>query len=140
MRFLILMLSLLAACFPAFAGPPEVENEQIVRDFLAAFNEHNSAAMAELVTADVQWLSIDGEALLVEAKGKAALVESMDSYFSSCASCRSRITELTVLKDRISAVEVASWQSREGLQQQRALCVYEFSGGLIRRVYYFPDE
>ena len=40
----------------------------------------------------------------------------------------------------LSAVEVANWQGKDGPKMQSGMAVYEFSGGLIKRVYYFPVE
>lgn len=112
----------------------------IVERFVAAFNAQDSDAMASLVADDIEWLSIISNEIFVEAKGKTNLVESMDAYFKSCPTCRSKLTEMVSTTSRVSAVEVASWHGKSGARSQRAISVYEFSGGLITRVYYFPAE
>lgn len=96
--------------------------------------------MASLVTDDIEWVSVVNNEIIVEAKGKNNLIESMDIYFKSCATCRSKLSDLVSTTSRLSAVEVASWQGKSGLKSQRAISVYEFSNGLISRVYYFPAE
>jgi len=68
------------------------------------------------------------------------LVSAMNGYFQSCPTCRSNLTALIASRDRVSAVEVANWQGKDGPKMQSGMAVYEFSGGLIKRVYYFPVE
>lgn len=142
MRYLIHILAtcLLLASFPALPQQAEAGHVQAVRSFIAAFNAHDSSAMSQFVTDDVQWLSISGESISIETKGKDALVAAMNDYFKSCPTCRSTVTELIASRDRVSAVEVATWQGKDGLKKQSGISVYEFSAGLIKRVYYFPVE
>jgi hypothetical protein len=64
----------------------------------------------------------------------------MNSYFKSCPTCQSRLTSLIASRERISAIEAASWEGKNGPRTQSGVSVYEFSGELIRRVYYFPAE
>jgi hypothetical protein len=85
-------------------------------------------------------LSIDGDQIAMESRGKSALIASMDAYFSSCPSCQSTLLGTISTPGRISAVESASWLGKSGGKSQRAISVYEFSDGLIKRVYYFPAE
>jgi hypothetical protein len=139
MRWSTLLLLLLAS-LSALAQQAEVGPKQTVRQLIAAFNAHDSAAMARFVTEDVQWLSVSGESISIEAKGKAALVAAMTGYFQSCPTCRSELAEIIASRDRVSAVEIASWRGKNVQKTQRSLSVYELSGGLIKRVYYFPVE
>jgi len=142
MRHLLNVLTgcLLLATAAASANPSNQEHEQAVRNFVAAFNAHDSAAMADFVAEDVQWLLIDGASIAVEANGKAALILAMNDYFQSCPTCPSHLTGIISSRDRVSALEVAKWQGKDGPKSQRAMAVYEFAGSLIRRVYYFPAE
>jgi hypothetical protein len=96
--------------------------------------------MAALVADDVDWLSISGDKVVVEARGKSALIARMEAYFISCPTCQSALSGTISTPDRISTVEIASWQGKSGPRSQRGLSVYEFSEGLIHRVYYFPVE
>ena len=115
-------------------------NVNTVEKFVAAFNAQDSHAMASLVADDIEWLSIVSNEVIVEARGKSNLIESMDTYFKSCSTCRSELSEMVSTTSRVSAVEVASWQEKSGIRSQRAISVYEFSDDLIIRVYYFPAE
>ena len=115
-------------------------NVPTVEQFIAAFNAHDSAAMGALVADDVAWLSIAGEEVMVEVKGKNELVTSMNAYFESCPTCQSELSGIISTADRVSAIEIASWQGKSGSKSQRSISVYEFAEGVIQRVYYFPSE
>jgi hypothetical protein len=132
---LLLMSSLVVQ-----SNEPTTSQVNTVKLFIAAFNSHDSSAMAKLVADDIQWLSIAGEQVTVETKGKHDLVEGMNAYFKSCPTCRSKLTDVTSTSSRVSAVEIATWQGKSGLKSQSAISVYEFSNGVISRVYYFPAE
>ena len=131
-------LSLLS--LPALSQTPEAEHVQTVRGFIAAFNAHDVDTMAKFVAEDVQWVSVSAASVSIETEGKAALVAAMNDYFQSCPTCTSELAEVIASRDRVSAIEVASWQDKNGPRTQRGISVYEFSGALIKRVYYFPAE
>ena len=144
---LVLYRITLFFCLSTFMNPANaadatvVKNQaQIVYGYIAAFNTRDIDAMLEMVADDVQWLSIDGDKITVEAKCKEVLRSSMVEYFKSCASCRSRLTHTFSTNSRVSALEVASFETSTGVQEQRSVSLYEFSNGLIKRVYYFPAE
>lgn len=136
MRLLFGILFLLCASVAA----NEVDHAALVEDYVTAFNTQDSAAMARMVTEDVQWLSVKGDSVVVETAGRAALVKAMDSYFASCASCRSRLVDVQVLGSRVSVIEEASWLAGDERRAQSSIAVYEFAGSHIARVYYFMSE
>jgi len=136
MRLLFGILFLLCASVAA----NEVDHAALVEDYVTAFNTQDSAAMARMVTEDVQWLSVKGDSVVVETAGRAALVKAMDSYFASCASCRSRLVDVQVLGSRVSVIEEASWLAGDERRAQSSIAVYELEGSLITRVYYFVSE
>ena len=118
----------------------EASRLQQVERFVAAFNAHDAEKMAQYVTENVQWLSVNGDKITVETSGKENLVKVMSGYFTSCPSCQSQLEDFTVLGSRVSVVEEASWRRNGELRSQKSLAVYEFSNNLIHRVYYFPAE
>jgi len=142
MRHLInlLVCCLLFASFSAFSQQPNQAKVKTISDFVAAFNAHDSDAMSKFVTEDVQWLSVNDDSISIETKGKAALVTAMTEYFQSCPTCQSHLTGTIASNDRVSTIEVASWMGKDGPKTQSGIAVYEFSGSLIKRVYYFPAE
>lgn len=135
-------LSLLVCINIATAADTPVPDtqEQIVYRFVEAFNAHDTEGMLEMVTDDIQWLSIDGEDIVTETSNKEQLRSGMADYFESCSSCQSRLVHIFSTGIRVSALEVASFETDGGVKEQQSLSVYEFSGSLIRRVYYFPAE
>jgi ketosteroid isomerase-like protein len=139
LRIIALVLLLMFTQFVHSSEPISTHLNTVER-FIAAFNLQDSSAMADLVANDIEWLSIAGEQVTAEARGKVDLIESMNAYFKSCPTCRSELSDTFSTTSRVSAVEVASWQGKSGPRSQQAISVYEFSGGLITRVYYFPAE
>lgn len=111
-----------------------------VEKYIAAFNAHDTCVMAGLVTDDVDWINIAGDKVVIETRGKSELVASMNAYFKSCPTCQSALSGSISTPERVSTIEVASWQEKGTPRSQRSVSVYEFSEGLIRRVYYFPAE
>ena len=136
----VLFFALILATAAAPAQEMVSKESAIVIAFVDAFNAHDPAAMAEMVTDDVQWLAINGDAMSVDAQGKKALTAAMAAYFEACPSCRSEISGLVHLDSRVSVIETAHWESKDGPRSQSAFAVYELRDGLIRRVYYFPAE
>ena len=115
-------------------------NMQVLLSFTKAFNEQNLAAMRECVTDQASWLSVDGGTIKPQTQGAESLVSTMSAYFESCPSCRSSLHHMIESKERISALEIASWQSASGPKRQASMVVYEFQAGKIDNVYYFPEE
>jgi len=136
----------LAYCFLFFccvSSAPSLaasERSEQVKDFVAAYNAHDAELMSQYVTDDIQWLSVNGDKIAVETSGKTELIKVMSGYFESCASCQSKLTDITLLGNRVSTVEEASWRQNGELRSQKSLAIYEFNNSLIRRVYYFPAE
>jgi len=122
------------------SSEPVSPHVNTVERFIAAFNAQDSSAMGDLVADDIEWLSIAGERVTVEARGKGDLIESMDGYFKSCPTCRSALSGVVSTASRVSVVEISSWQGKSGPRSQSAISVYEFSSGMIIRVYYFSEE
>lgn len=137
----ILAMTVVALASPEFRQTGSAsDQEKRVRAFVEAFNARNIDAMLELADENIQWMIIDGAKVSVETEGKAALRESMGRYFKSCPSCQSSLEWVQVAGSRVTAMERASWTSKNLARSQKSLSVYEFSGTKILRVYYFPAE
>lgn len=61
----------------AQAPAPTPSREDLVKRFVAAFNNHDLYAMVAMVTDDVEWLSVDGRTVDRETEGKTQLRTSM---------------------------------------------------------------
>ena len=142
MRICLVLLALLhcLATPGSYAAQAANANEQRVRDYVSAFNTREIDTMLRMVTDDIQWLSVAGDKITVQTQGKAKLRESMEAYFKSMPSARSDVEWVRATASRVAAMERASWQSASGPKSQAGLSVYEFSGELIARVYYYPVE
>ena len=120
--------------------PEDGSHENIVHSYVDAFNAHNVEAMLKMVTDDVQWLTIDGDYIVTETGNKEELRQGMEGYFESCSTCKSNLEHVFSTGERVSALEVATFETAQGIQKQQSISVYEFSGDLIKRVYYFAVE
>jgi len=120
--------------------PAENGHEGIVHSYVGAFNAHNVEAMLSMVTDDVQWLTVDGDKIVTETGNKEELRQAMEGYFGSCSTCKSNLEHVFSTGERLSALEVASFETAQGIQKQQSISVYEFSGNLIKRVYYFSVQ
>lgn len=122
------------------AEPTARDREMLVRKFVDAFNQQDPEAMMTMMAPNIQWLSVNGDAIASEGNSREAIGKSMRAYFKSCPTCRSTLGAVVGTASRLSAVEVAQWQGKSGPREQRSVSVYEFNGPLISRVYYFPAE
>jgi hypothetical protein len=138
--FLVLLTVLNLSLVASFAADKQKSNEQMVRDYVAAFNGRDVDAMLSMVTEDIQWLTLAGDKLTIETDGKPKLRQSMVAYFKSNPSANSELKWVQVTKSRVAAQEKASWQAKAGPKSQSSLSVYEFRDGLIARVHYYPAE
>lgn len=147
----LLALSLTTACElrPTSEPAPSGESEdastdatpeiETVRAVVRAFNAHDPEALAELVSDDVLWLAVEGREIMVEAEGRAALVEGMTGYFAAFPTVRSEIEEISGMGPYVTAYETASWTDDAGSERsQSSLAVYRIEGGLVRQVWYYP--
>jgi uncharacterized protein (TIGR02246 family) len=129
----------LAAHAQTAAPAPEAEARQVVERFFEAFNRHDPEAMLTFVHPDVQWLSVEGDRISVEAAGQAAVREAMQGYFSSFPSVRSSAERMMAAGPYVTVWERARWQGENGERAQASLAVYEVRESKIRRVWYYPS-
>lgn len=137
---LLIFVGLFISPVSAADEPAENGHERTVYSYVEAFNAHNVEAMLEMVTDYVQWLTIDGDKIVTETDDKEKLRQALEGYFESCSTCKSNLEHVVSTGERVSAIEVASFETAQGIQKQQSISVYEFSGNLIKRVYYFSAE
>ncbi|HWM90277.1 MAG TPA: nuclear transport factor 2 family protein [Thermoanaerobaculia bacterium] len=139
-RLLLCALFLVAVPSLAQEAPaaPEPEPQQVVDRFMDAYNRHDVEAMLALAHPDIQWLSVDGERISVEASGHEALRDSMTRYFASLPSAGATLEKTMSAGPYVSVVERARWKGDKGERSQAALAVYEIREGKVRRVWYYP--
>jgi len=126
------------ACGPA---PQEPGMPPAVRGLQEAFERHDVPAMLEHVTADVEWLSIDGTGVRIHAQGRDALGQAMREFFALRPTVRSALEEALTAGDFVSVRVRLIWRTADGADRtQVALAVYETRNGLVRRVWAFPAQ
>ena len=115
--------------------------EQVVRDYLAAYNDHDIEAMLTYLDDDVRWMSISGAELRVETAGKQGLSDILKEYFASLPSTRSEILNVASNGNFLNAFEKASWVDEQGETQSHcASSVYELENGLIKNIWYYSSQ
>ena len=140
-RFSFLLLFVIAMFHPGYSQSiPEFDRESLVRTFVERFNRQETDQMLEMIDDSFQWVSITDGKAGVHLEGKPALKREMEQYFAKCASCRSKLLWVQSTGSRITAMEEASWMTKNGSKSQRSLSVYEFKSQRIVRVYYFSVE
>jgi len=92
------------------------------------------------VTDDVKWLSLVADSVVIEASGRGALKQAMQSYFKAIPSARSEIEAALLSGSFVAVRERAFWQGKVGEKSQFSLAVYEVRDEKILRVWYFPAE
>lgn len=132
-----MVVILLASVFPVQAQEPSAAT---VERFIAAYNAHDVDAMLGLAHPEIQWLSVAGDTVSVEADGADALGTAMRDYFAAIPSSRSEIGEMMEAGRFVSVREHAHWESDNRSRTRSALAVYEVEAGKILRVWYYPHE
>lgn len=125
--------------FPESAVQETGAEVEAVRGMANAFNSHDVPGMLEFVQDSIQWYSVQAGAITVEAIGKAALEDGMESYFTALPSAHSELLSVEGLGPFVTTRELASWEADGEPQAQASVGVYEVRDGLVLRVWYFPS-
>ena len=113
-------------------------NLDVIDEFVAAFNAHAPAEMMAFVSDDVRWMSVNGEKIAVETGDRESLQQAMTDYFRAMPTVQSATEEAVASGRFVSVRERVFWGPESARSSQAALAVYEFRGGKIHRVWYFP--
>lgn len=112
--------------------------KDLVENFVKAFNSHNVAEMAELVSNDLLYMFISDDKLAVETSGKPAFIKAMTQYFAQIPSARSESEAVMVAGNLVTVRERAHWNAESGPRSQMSLAVYQIKYQKIHRVWYYP--
>ncbi len=135
--FAILSLTTMWTSPAAERSKQKDDEASTVSRFLAAFNAHDVAGLTRLVTDDIEWLSVRGDEISTETKGRTALKNAMTAYFDSTPGVRSTHEASFESGDFVSVRERVYWGAKGRESSQAAIAVYELSDGKIRRVWYY---
>jgi ketosteroid isomerase-like protein len=141
-RLLSPLLLLLLACAPAAAQDLAPDHARTVRDFVAASNRHDVAAMLAATDPEFRWVQVVGDRATVEVAGHSDLKNWLESYFGGTPDAHSELQAVQVHGAFASTVETTRWTNEKGgLERQSATSVYEFGrDGRIRFVWYFSAQ
>lgn len=115
-------------------GPVPTGALAVATRLVEAFNQHDPAAMAALVTGDFELYYVDESGVAsLGIQGAEQLAAEMTSYFAARPTVRSTISAA------IDGPVFVSFREQT-VGGQSSLAVYEVRDGLIRRAWYFPAE
>lgn len=141
------MRTLLLLCVFLFTGSTFAQEvapdlAKRVRDFVAASNRHDVAAMVAATEPEFRWIQVVGDRATVEVAGHSDLKHWLESYFAGTPDAHAEVGPVAVHGLFASAVETSTWKRNDGKQAlQSATSVYEFApDGRIRHVWYFNAQ
>jgi len=125
----------------ASAAQVERDPTEIVADYVEAYNARDLEAMRALMHPDIQWLSVEGESIVIVADGEIDLSAQMRTYMEGTFVTTSEIAGEIVDGGFVAVREISRWAGADGAERsQSALAVYEMDGGTVRRVWYYPSS
>lgn len=138
----LLLIALLLAAAPLAAQDLSRNHAHAVREFVAASNRQDVAAMLAATDPEFRWIQIVGDRATVEVAGHSDLRAWLESYFGATPDARSELQAVQVHGDFASTVETTRWTNEAGeVERQSATSVYEFApDGRIRFVWYFSAQ
>ncbi len=137
----MLTTSSVVAAAAIFTGCASTPQETLVRRYTEAFNAHDVDAMLALAHPDVEWMSVMGDKVSVDARGHEALRAAMEDYFRSLPTARSEVEGALGHGEMLAVRERAHWRTGAGEDRSQAsIAVYEVQEGLVRRVWYFAPS
>ena len=124
------------------AEPASSSEITAVQAYVAAFNARDVDGMEALMDRRIQWLSINGNEIGTVSSGRDSLTEDMRGYFATGTDVTSSLSSVSQNGSYVSTVETVSWTNENGEgQSQSSMAVYQLTEeGLIRRVWYFPED
>ncbi|MDZ4863788.1 MAG: nuclear transport factor 2 family protein [Gemmatimonadota bacterium] len=141
--FALALLLLSRSTIQAQAAPAAAAADSasliVVRSYFAAYNSHDVDAVLRHIAPEFVWLNLAGDSITVELRGADAVRSGLIDYFRRLPTARSDIEAISALGPWVSVRERARWAGANGPRSQAALSVYEVRGGLLRRVWYYPE-
>ncbi len=129
-------LAILLLISSAAVTPAEATNNDVLGDYIEAYNSHDIDGMLEHMATDVRWMNIDGDELSIATTGKKEFRNIMEGYFEHFPTAQSTITGSQSVGDFITTIEQASWVWENTPRSQCAMAVYSFEDNLIVNVWY----
>lgn len=110
-----------------------------LRTYLDAFNRHDPAAVAAMLSPTVKWFSVDSDKLNLEGDGREAVRLWLTQYFQSQPDVRSEFLSLEQTGILVAVREEVTWtDASRARHRQQSHGVFQIRQGLITHVWYFP--
>ena len=112
-----------------------------MRGFQQAFERRDVADVLEHLTDDVEWLTVRGETVAVQARGREEVRHLLEQYFASAPWTQSLVEESFDVGSFVAVRARVSWRDPDNEEHtQIALMVYEVDGERVRRVWSYPEQ
>jgi len=140
MKSLIVVLFLLGWLLPVASASEPSNNKgtaNLAIQFVDAYNQHDVAAMLNLVHDDVRYMYINNDEIYTETKDKKALAEFLPEYFKQKPAAQSKVWSNSQAGPFITQVEQALWTTADGqAKSQCSLSVYQVQAQQIINIWY----
>jgi len=124
----------------AHAVAAELDQEKLIRNFVAAYNAHDATTMMNYVSDDIRLIYVSRNVSATDADNKIQLRSILNAYFTNFPDSRSEIEDISVTGRFVSTRERAFWSANGEDKTQFALAVYEICNELICAVWYYPPQ
>ena len=115
--------------------------QQIVEQFVGAYNDGNVEGMVKLGTPDIKWMSVTHNGVETVTSNGDELAEALSGFVTSSRDSWSELLSIKTLGQTVTTIEKALWKNAEGeTQSQCSIAVYLISDDLINSVWYFPEQ
>jgi ketosteroid isomerase-like protein len=119
------------AAAPAAASATEDSPLPVVQKFYDALNRHDTEAALAQIHPDIQWLTVNGDQIIGNATGHAAVRDVLSKTLGSYPNLRRTIDQSIIEGPLVSVVERSQWKGRNGELKQATLVVYHVEDGKI---------
>ena len=120
---------------PPAAAPAADSPLPVVQKLYDALNRHDVEAMLTQIHPDIQWLTVNGDQIIGNAAGHAAVRDLLSKTLGSYPNLRKTIDQSMVEGPLVSVLERAQWKGRNGELKQSTLVVYHIEDGKIVHVW-----
>ena len=135
------VIALLSSCAAAPSAKPATHSPlTIVEQYLSALNRRDLLMLTAYVSPDLMWYSVVKGERITEVSGRAALAQTLSSYFARTQQTQWTIEQALVVAQTVSVRERSQWRADDGSGDRMSLAVYEIVDGRIARITYFLDE
>jgi hypothetical protein len=120
-------------------GTNSVESERVVREFVAALDQHSAERTLALVEDHVVLLATGPDSIMhVGARGKPALGRMLAEQFAGMATIKMTLESVSTVGPWIAAHVRGEQKRPNGMSASMALMVFEVRRGKIQRIWQYP--